>query len=101
MLEAPRPPRQSARTRPDAATAYAVAASRMKRPISDDGSRCLLSEWAGQLPSAVSWFAESHANARLRPGCSGPAPVWNSTKAIMPVAYPSLSVKQGACDAHL
>src|SRR5437773_2367781 len=43
-----------------ASTAYAVAASLMKRPISDDISRSLFSEYATQRPSVLSWCCFSH-----------------------------------------
>ena len=71
-----------------ARTAYAVAASRIKRPMSDDGSRCLLSDCAGQLPSVVSWFAESHANARLSLGLLWPSACLEQHKSDHPRRIP-------------
>ena len=49
-----------------AKTANAVAASAMKRPLSDVGSLCRLSEEAGHAPLVGSWFCTNHPRARPR-----------------------------------
>ena len=49
-----------------ASTANPVAASAMRRPLSDVGSLSLLSEEAGQRPLVGSWFCTNQARARLR-----------------------------------
>src|SRR5271165_7630012 len=73
-----------------ASTAKAVAASLIKRPVSEDMCRRLFTEEAGQKPSVTFWLLISQESPRLSWTLSRGTPASCRARVMRLVATPSL-----------